>query len=78
MTDCNVVLGRIPPEKFPRVFGASGGEPIDVEASRERLSELVRSAHTVTSQRYSTETIAEAFLAVAVARMGNAIRELAL
>ena len=78
VTDCNVVLGRIPPEKFPRVFGASGGEPIDVEASRERLSELVRSAHAVTSQRYSTETIAEAFLAVAVARMGNAIRELAL
>jgi 5-oxoprolinase (ATP-hydrolysing) len=78
VTDCNVVLGRIPPERFPQVFGPSGREPIDVEAARERLSELTVAAHAVSAQRYSVEALAEAFLGVAVARMANAIRELAL
>jgi 5-oxoprolinase (ATP-hydrolysing) len=78
VTDCNVVLGRIPPDRFPRVFGPSGREPIDVDASRGRLAELVDAARAVSSGAYSVETLAEAFLDVAVARMANAIREVAL
>jgi 5-oxoprolinase (ATP-hydrolysing) len=78
VTDCNVVLGRIPAGRFPRVFGASGREPIDVEASHVRLHELADAARAVSGREYSVETLAEAFLAVAVARMANAIRELAL
>src|SRR3712207_6577834 len=31
ITDCNVVLGKIRPEHFPRVFGAGGDESIDAE-----------------------------------------------
>ncbi|HEX6571613.1 MAG TPA: hydantoinase/oxoprolinase family protein, partial [Steroidobacteraceae bacterium] len=78
VTDCNVVLGRIPAGRFPRVFGASGCEPIDVEASHVRLHELAQAAGAVSGREYSVETLAEAFLDVAVARMANAIRELAL
>ena len=33
VTDCNVVLGKIRPEHFPRVFGPDGDQPIDAEAS---------------------------------------------
>ena len=33
VTDCNVVLGKIRPEHFPRVFGPGGDQPIDAEAS---------------------------------------------
>ena len=78
VTDCNVVLGRIPPDRFPQVFGPSGREPIDVDASRARLEELVHAARAVSSRPYSVETLAEAFLDIAVARMANAIREVAL
>jgi 5-oxoprolinase (ATP-hydrolysing) len=37
VTDCNLFLGRIDPEQFPKVFGPSGDQPLDVEASRARL-----------------------------------------
>ena len=74
VTDCNVVLGRIPPARFPHVFGPEGIEPIDADASRTRLAELAAAS----GLGYSVESLAEAFLEVAVARMANAIRELAL
>jgi 5-oxoprolinase (ATP-hydrolysing) len=37
VTDCNVVLGKIRPEHFPAVFGPGGDQPIDAQASRDRL-----------------------------------------
>ncbi|HQR24768.1 MAG TPA: hydantoinase B/oxoprolinase family protein [Steroidobacteraceae bacterium] len=77
VTDCNVVLGRIRPEHFPRVLGPSGGESLDAESARARLAEIAEAmARDGTSM--GVEQLAEAFLTVAVARMANAIRELAL
>ncbi|MDH5246067.1 MAG: 5-oxoprolinase, partial [Betaproteobacteria bacterium] len=78
ITDCNVVLGRIPATHFPRVFGPGGDQPIDPEAARARLAELVAAARAEAGLDYSIETLAAAFLEVACARMANAIRELAL
>ena len=37
VTDANVVLGRIQPDFFPSVFGATGGDPIDADAARARM-----------------------------------------
>ena len=78
ITDCNVVLGRIPPDRFPHVFGPAGDQPIDPSASRARLAELAAAAQHESGLEYSVEALAEAFLQVACARMANAIRELAL
>ena len=78
VTDCNVVLGRIPPARFPRVFGPGGDSAIDSSASRKRLDELAGAAQRQTGARYEVEALADAYLSVAVARMANAIRELAL
>jgi 5-oxoprolinase (ATP-hydrolysing) len=78
ITDCNVVLGRIPAAHFPRVFGPGGDQPIEPHASHARLAELVAAARAETDLGYSVETLAAAFLEVACARMANAIRELAL
>ena len=78
ITDCNVVLGRIPPDRFPHVFGPAGDQPIDPAASRARLAELAAAARDEAGLEYSVEALAEAFLQVACARMANAIRELAL
>ena len=77
VTDCNVVLGRIRPERFPAVFGASGDEPLDPDASRARL-EAVSAELARDGTRLAIEQLAEAFLTVAVSRMANATRELAL
>ena len=40
VTDCNVVLGQIQPEYFPRVFGPGGDQPIDREIVVERFKAL--------------------------------------
>ena len=40
VTDANVMLGRIQPAHFPRVFGPDGDQPLDVEVVRARFAEL--------------------------------------
>ncbi len=78
ITDCNVVLGRIRADRFPRVFGPAGDEPLDPAASRERLVAIATELAAGSGPRLDVESLADAFLQVAVARMANAIRELAL
>jgi len=78
VTDCNVVLGRIRPEHFPSVFGPSGDAPLDPESSRARLAAIAGEIAAAGGPGYSVETLAAAFLEVAVAKMANTIRELAL
>jgi 5-oxoprolinase (ATP-hydrolysing) len=77
VTDCNVLLGRIRPERFPTVFGASGDESLDAGASRASLEEIAAELAR-DGTNLGAEQLAEAFLTVAVSRMANAIRELAL
>jgi 5-oxoprolinase (ATP-hydrolysing) len=78
ITDCNVVLGRIQPGRFPRVFGPTGQAPLDPEASRSRLAAIAAAVTDAGGPRYTIEALAEAFLEVAVEKMANAIRELSL
>jgi 5-oxoprolinase (ATP-hydrolysing) len=78
VTDCNVVLGRIRPERFPHVFGPAGDAPLDPEASRARLAAIAAAVAASGGPRYGTEALAAAFVEVAVTKMANAIRELAL
>jgi 5-oxoprolinase (ATP-hydrolysing) len=78
ITDCNVVLGRIRPEHFPGVFGPAGDAPLDAQASRARLAEISGQVAAAGGPRYGIEALAAAFVDVAVAKMANAIRELAL
>jgi 5-oxoprolinase (ATP-hydrolysing) len=74
VTDCNLFLGRIEPDEFPRVFGASGDQPLDREASRARLQEL---ADQLGGSK-SLEQIAEGFLDIAVDNMAAAIRKISV
>ncbi|WAT17472.1 hydantoinase B/oxoprolinase family protein [Aurantiacibacter sp. MUD11] len=70
VTDCNLVLGRIDPAQFPHVFGPDGDQPLDPAASRSRLEEV----RTALPEPMAAEDLAEAFLALAVDEMANAIR----
>ncbi|APE27811.1 hydantoinase B/oxoprolinase family protein [Aurantiacibacter gangjinensis] len=70
VTDCNLVLGRIDPDRFPRVFGPDGDAPLDAEASAARLSEVAEAL----PEPMAPEALAVAFLALAVDEMANAIR----
>ena len=73
VTDCNLFLGRIDPEQFPKVFGPAGDQPLDPDASRARLKEV---ADAVGNK--SLEEIAEGFLEIAVDNMAAAIRKISI
>jgi 5-oxoprolinase (ATP-hydrolysing) len=78
ITDCNLVLGRIRPERFPRVFGPGGDQPLDPDAARQRLGEVAAQVAAAGGPLYTIESLAAAFVVVAVAKTANAVRELAL
>ena len=71
ITDANLVLGRIDPGDFPKVFGPKGDAALDPEASRARLTEL-----TSAMGAESLQAAAEGFVAVAVEQMAQAVRRI--
>jgi len=74
VTDCNVMLGRIQPQHFPRVFGPNGDEPLDAEVVREKFTALAAEVAAATNSAATPESVAEGFLRIAVANMANAIK----
>ncbi|PSJ40392.1 hydantoinase B/oxoprolinase family protein [Allosphingosinicella deserti] len=72
ITDCNVVLGKIRPEHFPRVFGPGGDQPIDAEASRALCGEIGAQAGL------SARDVAEGFVRIAVDNMASAIKQISI
>ncbi len=74
ITDCNVLLGRIQPDFFPRVFGAHANQALDAEATRAAFEALGERIRRETGLVESAEAIASGFLRVAVGNMANAIK----
>ncbi|RFC62969.1 5-oxoprolinase [Fulvimarina endophytica] len=74
VTDANVMLGKLRPELFPKVFGASQDQPLDAKIVREKF-EAMRAA---SGSRRSLEEIAEGFLTIAVENMANAIKKISV
>jgi len=78
VTDCNVMLGRLQAQFFPRVFGPSGDEPLDAEIVREKFAVLAREISDATGKAASPEEIAEGFLTIAVENMAKAIKQVSI
>ncbi|HKX33152.1 MAG TPA: hydantoinase B/oxoprolinase family protein [Blastocatellia bacterium] len=74
VTDCNVMLGKIQPACFPRVFGPQGDQSLDPEIVREKFGALAAEIEAATGIRRAPEEVAEGFIRVAVANMANAIK----
>ncbi len=72
ITDCNVVLGKIRPEHFPKVFGPGGDQPIDAAASLSLCEEVAKRAGM------SAREAAEGFVRIAVDNMANAIKQISI
>jgi 5-oxoprolinase (ATP-hydrolysing) len=74
VTDCNLVLGRIDPARFPAVFGPNGDQPLDREAAVARLQEVADRLDDCKS----LDEIARGFLEIAVDSMAAAIRKISI
>jgi 5-oxoprolinase (ATP-hydrolysing) len=78
VTDCNIMLGRIVPKFFPKVFGPTGDSPLDGGIVREKFAELAKEVSEASGNRRSAEEIAEGFRRIAVENMANAIKKISI
>ena len=76
VTDCNVLLGRIQPDFFPRVFGPDQNQPLDREVVIQRFEALAAEVRVATGKVYTPAELAEGFLRIAVENMANAIQQI--
>ncbi len=78
ITDCNVMLGKIQPQFFPKVFGVNGDLPLDRDVVKEKLTALALEVSKATGNPVSPEEVAEGFIAIGVENMANAIKKISL
>ncbi|MBM3508515.1 MAG: 5-oxoprolinase [Alphaproteobacteria bacterium] len=78
VTDANVMVGKLDPEFFPRVFGPSGDQPLDREVVVTKFTQLAAAVAEARGRPTSPEDVAEGFLAIAVDNMANAIKKISI
>ena len=74
VTDANLMAGKLIPDLFPKVFGPRSDEPLDDKIVRERFAALAREI----GDGREPEAVADGFLAIAVARMAEAIKTISV
>jgi 5-oxoprolinase (ATP-hydrolysing) len=72
VTDANVMLGKIQPRYFPKVFGPNADEALSYEATLEKFNEMAGRVGR------SAEVVAEGFINIAVQQMANAIKKISV
>ena len=78
VTDCNVLLGKLQPELFPRVFGPDQDESLDRDVVARKFAALADEIGERTGRRPAPVEVAEGFLRVAVDNMANAIKSISV
>jgi 5-oxoprolinase (ATP-hydrolysing) len=78
VTDCNVMLGRLRPEYFPKIFGPGGDQPLDAAGVSARFAVLARELGEVTGEQRSPAELARGFLSIAVDNMANAVKKISV
>ncbi len=74
VTDANVMVGKLVPDFFPKIFGPQQKEPLDAAAVREAFAAL---AKDIGGGR-SGEQVADGFIKIAVENMANAIKKISV
>jgi len=78
ITDCNVALGKLRPEYFPRSFGPDGDQPLAGGETRRRFTALAEEVRAATGGAHTVDSIATGFLDIAVENMANAIKRISV
>ncbi len=78
VTDANVMLGKIQPAWFPKVFGPAADEPLDRAVVATKFRELAARIEAATGSARTPEEVAEGFVDIAVGAMANAIKKISV
>lgn len=76
ITDANLFLGRLVPEKFPSIFGPHANEPLDVDIVKQKFHELTSEINATLENKLTAEQVASGFLAMANETMSRPIRNI--
>ena len=72
VTDANVMVGKIQPRYFPKVFGPKANEALSQDVVEAKFNELAGRTGR------SAEVVAEGFINIAVQQMANAIKKISV
>jgi 5-oxoprolinase (ATP-hydrolysing) len=78
VTDANVMLGKLMPEFFPRIFGPAQNQPLDADAVRAAFAALAGEVDGSVGGGRTAEEIADGFVRIAVENMANAIKKISV
>ena len=78
ITDCNIMLGKIQAEHFPKIFGPQGDAPIDTDLVHAQFAAMAAQITASTGRVMTANALAEGFIAIAVANMANAIKRISV
>ena len=78
VTDCNVMLGKLHPDFFPKTFGADANQPLDVTEVWQKFQSFATEVEAATGQSQTPERLAEGALHIALENMTNAIKEISV
>jgi 5-oxoprolinase (ATP-hydrolysing) len=78
VTDANVMLGRVQPAFFPRVFGPDARQPLDRTVVERKFTTLASEVERATGQKKTPEEIAAGFIEIAVGNMAEAIKRISV
>ncbi|KAI0319708.1 5-oxoprolinase [Amylostereum chailletii] len=76
VTDANLMLGRLLPDYFPKIFGKSEKEPLDGDASRKAFEQVAAQINAEAEQKLDLDEIIYGFIKVANETMARPIRAL--
>ncbi len=78
VTDANVMLGKVQPDFFPRVFGPRGDQPIDAQLVAAKFAALAAEIRERAGDARSPHEVAEGYVRIAVENMANAIKKISV
>lgn len=76
ITDANLVLGRLLPSYFPKIFGPQENETLDKDAAVKAFSKVAEDVNNFMKTNMSVEEVAMGFIKVANETMSRPIRNL--
>jgi 5-oxoprolinase (ATP-hydrolysing) len=78
VTDANIMVGKIVPAFFPKLFGPGGDQALDADLVRAKFSDLAKRVALATGKATGAQAVADGFLKIAVENMANAIKQISI
>jgi len=78
ITDANLILGRINPDFFPKVFGPNRNSKLDIEKTRVAFEDLRKVVNSKTNSNFTIEELAIGFVNIANEKMASAIKKVSV